>query len=205
MIIGLGNQALETRMFRRFDSNSVTHEVGRSFIRSLTFLIIACIGLCSFSNPLLGEAQGQYRNAPQIYQQLPVTVSTTPAVAGFDKIELVIQFVLGACGLWLVGIGLGRSEGAEISIAHILLGAILLFDVYTFQNQLNWWMLSASSPYDPAIGLAIPGTLGALLLLIEVALPHANHRQTARIIIASIAVIVVITSISLTFMAWPHT
>jgi len=72
-----------------------------------------------------------------------------------QPIETGIQLALLACGIWSIVSGIRQEKGASISVASIVLGALILIDAATLQNQLSWWMASSGDRYQP-LDLAYP-------------------------------------------------
>jgi hypothetical protein len=134
-------------------------------------------------------------------EQVRVTLSNNFSETNSSSIELIIQSILGACAIWLIATAFHREPGAKISIPSLLLGALILLDAATVQMQVNWWMASGGGPYEPAIGLALPGAVGGVLLLLS--LIWTNKGRRTRIILALVAVAILAGSMSLGVSAWP--
>jgi len=194
-------------------SNPVTHHFGRE---KLILPLIMCIGVglsvSVFS--LRSDAQGvsavsqtsaeaaDKATVPQA-QHLPVVVSEAVNEASIiDRSELVIRLVLGACALWVIGLSFAQKQGT-FKLAAPFCGSLLLIDAASAQGQINWWCASNGSPYDPAIGLAIPGVIGSVLIFAFVILLRLDQRRIQRIVISMIALCLLIASFSLGYLVWP--
>jgi hypothetical protein len=136
-------------------------------------------------------------------KHLPVTVTTSFDADRVNTVETALQFILGACAIWTLVISLRRKEGTRISTASLALGILLLIDALTLQTQLNWWFASGAGPYDAAIGLLVPGAVGAIILLTATIMPNSNRKRLEQVTLASIAIVILITSASMSCGAWP--
>ena len=193
-------------------SNPVMHH----FVRNKLILpLIMCIGVglsvSTFS--LRSDAQGvsavsqtsaepaDKATVPQA-QPLPVVVSEAVNEASIDRSELAIRLALGACAIWIIALSFAQKQGT-FKLAAPFCGSLLLIDAASAQGQINWWCASNGSPYDPAIGLAIPGVIGSVLIFAFVILLRLDQRRVQRIVISMIALCVLIASFALGYSAWP--
>jgi len=179
------------------------------------FLLKAVLGFCFallLTSP--GRAQGvndvppepgnaAYNSKPAVTSGSPVTVTHHGLTENdLQPVEFAIQFALLVCGIWSVVSGIRPKNGANSALSTAL-GSLILIDVATFQNQLNWWMASAGDPFQPAFGLGLPGVFGGILFFVRAILqPKQGRPNRATLVLIAVAIIAV--SISLSCLAWPQ-
>jgi hypothetical protein len=188
----------------------------RRFERMLLIVpLLVCIwtGLQLSCVSLRCEAQGvnatEQIDVPSVNKTATPDVQHVPVIVskGFDESRIfgamsVLRLILAACGVYIIWLAFAQRKGT-FNLFTPFCGQLLLIDAALFEGQLNWWLASNGSAYDPSIGLALPGVLGSVLICAFVIALPTDQRRAHKIILTLIALALLVASLCLANSVWP--